>query len=100
MSKGDVSKARILSAMIDLANTQDYKQITRAEIAKYAGATDSLVSYYFGDMDAIRDAIIQEAIRKKLLTIILQGLVDKHPFTMEIDDELKNEAISSALQDH
>ena len=62
---------------IKLAEIQGYKTVSRGQIADAAECAASLISHYFGDVPALRQAIMREAIEIENIEIILQGLVVK-----------------------
>ena len=71
----DTRLQSILDAAVALAAKEGYRVISRGQIAEAAGCAASLISHYLGDMPAIRQAIMEEAIRVENIEIILQGIV-------------------------
>ena len=67
-------KERILSAALYLATKHNYQQITRTQIAERVGCAESLVSFHFGTMVALRAVIMRKAIEVGNLIVIAQGL--------------------------
>lgn len=66
-------KQSILAAAIKLAVLKGYNKISRDEIAAEAVCTPSLISYHFGTMTKLRRAILGEAKRLQIITVIEQG---------------------------
>jgi len=72
MSKSPVKKS-ILAAALKLSIAKGYNRLSRDEIAIEAGCTPSLISYHFGTMKKLRRAILGEAKRLKVESVIKQG---------------------------
>lgn len=69
----EVRHDQIIAAALKLAKRVGFANITRDRIAKEAKVSTGLVSKY-GDMPAIRTAVMQLAIAEEALTVIAQGL--------------------------
>lgn len=72
-----VRAAEIMAAAIKLAEVQSYKTVSRGQVAEAAGCAASLVSYYFGAVPAMRQAIMRAAIEAENAEIVMQGLAVK-----------------------
>ncbi len=68
-------KQTILTAAVGLAKSYGYDRITREAVAIRAGVSAALVSKYFVTMEQLRAAVMGEAVRLEVVTIIAQGLV-------------------------
>ncbi len=75
--KPAVRAQEIMDAAVKLAEVQGYRTVSRGQIADAAECAASLISHYFGDVPALRQAIMREAIEIENIEIILQGLVVK-----------------------
>jgi hypothetical protein len=96
---GTAKKNAIIEAAIMLAQQFNYKDISRAEIAALARVkAESLVSFHFGDMDEVRNMIMQQAVDRRILSIVAQGLLDKHPVAMDAPRELKRSALDVLME--
>jgi AcrR family transcriptional regulator len=82
-------KRQILDEALRASDTYGYTNITRQMIADHLQLAPGLVSHYFGTMDDLRHAVMQEAVRHSLLRIVAQGLVNKHPVAMRAPRALK-----------
>ena len=85
----------ILKAAVALAIRRDYREVTRDAVATHAGVAPRLVSYYFGDMGAMRSAVMEEAVRMEILPIIIHGIVAKDPIATGAPVKLKARALDS-----
>lgn len=85
-------KDAILSAAMQLANLKGFKKVTRAEIAAKAKVAPGLVSYHFGDMKGLRDAMVARAVEAKNLKVLAQALADRHPAAVKAPDALRRAA--------
>ncbi len=75
-------KKQILWAACTLSAAVGYRHITRQSVAELAGVAPGLVSYYFGDMDALRNTVMGHALATGISSIIAQGLVAKNPIAL------------------
>jgi AcrR family transcriptional regulator len=85
----------ILNAAVALSLRGDYQKVTREAIANHSNVAPRLVSYYFGTMAAVRNAVMTEAVERELLPIIAQGLVAKDPLAAAAPIKLKARALDS-----
>lgn len=85
-------KEHILNSAIELAETEGYNNISRDAIAEKAGITGSLVSQYF-TMSGLRIELMEQAVNTENLTVIAQGIINKHPRIKFISEALKKKAI-------
>lgn len=85
----EVRKQELLEVAIKLANEGNYLTLTRQDIAREADVSPSLVPHYFGTMDNLREAIIREAIKRKLARIIAHGLANQNPLVRQAPVETR-----------
>ena len=88
--KPEFRKKMIMSAALVLAEKRGYKNITRAQIGKQANVSPALVSRYFGTMDRLQVDIMQAAVRKEIIPILAQGMVDKNRIARRAPQHLKD----------
>ncbi len=86
------AKTRILDAALELAQEQRYDTISRGDVASRATVATGSVSYYFSDMDGLRDAVVAEAIAQECWQVVAQALVDRHPLAVGADWTVRREA--------
>lgn len=86
------AKRRILDAALELAQEQRYDTISRGDVAGRATVATGSVSYYFSDMDGLRDAVVAEAIAQGCWQVVAQALVDRHPLAVGADHGVKAQA--------
>lgn len=69
-------KEQILQAAIRVAEVKGYSKINRLQVVEELGGqvTDGLVSRYFGQRAALRDAVLTAGLERGNLTIIAQAL--------------------------
>lgn len=91
----DTSRNAMLAAAIDLSVEEGFANFTRNSVADRAGYAASLVSHTFGSVDALREAVIAQAIEEKNLTIIAQALAAGHPAVQGLSPELKQQAATA-----
>jgi AcrR family transcriptional regulator len=88
----DDRKAAILAAALDVAESGHYRYITRDQVAEAAGCSAGLVSLHFGTMDAFKDELMREAVRKRRAKIVAQGLVAKCAIALAAPEFLQDKA--------
>lgn len=86
-------KEQLLLVAVDLAKREGYTNVTRAAISEAAGVSEALVSHYFGGMNDMKEAIMQEAVQNGVIEIIAQGLGAGDPLARLATDEVKVQAI-------
>lgn len=69
-------RSTLLTAALDVAIGKHYTQMTREDVASYAGCAPALVSYYLGRMCDVRDAVIDLARKRGCMRMIQSAPVD------------------------
>lgn len=83
----------ILVSALDCARDLDYRKMTRADVARYAGTSEALVSYHLGDMTKVRQLVMELALNVEDVHVLAQGLFYKDPIALDAPKELKVQAI-------
>jgi AcrR family transcriptional regulator len=92
--KADRDRA-VLDAACRVAETHGLQRFTRAHVALSSGKAPGTVSLAFGSMDALRDAVVREAIRRPLLTVLAQALAMGHPVARDAPEDLRAQALAA-----
>ena len=87
----------ILEVAVKLSIQKNYKLVTRREIAEALDISPSLISLYFGDMQELKNEIVQYAIDNKELIIIAQIVLFKDPRMSSIPKTIRNEALQVVM---
>lgn len=82
-------KATILGAAVGIARQAGLHNLTRLEVAHVAGCGTGTVSYHFGGMDGLANAVVEYAVEHEVLEIIAQARVEKHTALGRMSAELK-----------
>lgn len=82
-------KATILGAAVTISRKYGIHRLTRLEVACAAECSTGLVSHHFGDMDGLRNAVVEYAIQHEVLEIIAQARAEKHPALGRMSAALK-----------
>lgn len=90
-----VRKELILDTALDLSEKVGYTNVNRAELAKAARVSESLVSTYMGTMKNLRRDIMRHAIKQSRLVVLAQGLALKDPHALKAPEELQEQARQS-----
>jgi len=81
--------AALVDAGIEAAKIIDYEKLTRMDIARLAGCSPGLVSFYLGDMETVRALIMREAVERKVPEIVARGILDGHPEALDAGPALR-----------
>jgi len=87
----------VLSAAIELAQERGFANITRDLVATRAGVAAGSVNNAFGNMDALRDAVMAHAVDEGLVEIVGQGLAAGHPAARRAPEDLKRDALAALV---
>lgn len=84
---------RILEAALACALAEGWQWITAAGVAAAAGVAKGSIYNAYGDMRGLKRAVLQEAVTRRIVSLVAQGLAEKHPIAVDgADDELKKAA--------
>lgn len=84
----------VLQAAVELAQDKGYANITRDQVAERAGVAAGSVNNAYGNMDALRGAVMAHAVENALVDIVGQGLAAGHPAARNAPDDLKRDALA------
>jgi TetR/AcrR family transcriptional regulator, transcriptional repressor of bet genes len=88
----DERRELILRAALQVAEADNFSNVTRETVANKAEVSLSLVTHYFGSMDLLRDEIMQAAIDEPVLIVVAQGLACRHSIALGAPEALKQKA--------
>ncbi len=87
-------RTAILEAAVELTTTQGYRELTQANIAAEAKVSTGLLTFHFGNMGELRDALMWYAIKTNNLRILAQGLAVQDSIAITAPVELRAAAAS------
>jgi AcrR family transcriptional regulator len=85
-------KAAILNAAVALATADGYDSITLTAVARSAGVSYALVCHYYQSADNLLNAVMEEAVRTCVLSVVAEGLAYRHPAALEAPITLRQQA--------
>lgn len=88
---------KVLDAAIAIAAARGYQTLTRDNVATEAGVAAGSVNGAFGTMDALRDAVMAQAVEQGIVEIVGQGLALGHPFARAAPTDLKQRALQAIV---
>ena len=88
----EVRKEEMVLAAMAVAREIGYHQVTRNLIADRAGTSDALVTTRLGTTLEISQLIMREAIIRRDLAILAQGLLTNDPIAIAAPEELRVES--------
>jgi AcrR family transcriptional regulator len=87
-----LSKQHILDVAVTLSLRAGYHNLTRKAIADAAEVATGTVSYHFGAMEKLQNAVMREAVQKRYLLIVAQGLTNANWYAQHAPEELRKAA--------
>lgn len=94
----DNLRPKILKAALTLAVSVGFNRLTRSQVAKEAEVAPGSVSYHFEDMKGLQTAVMREAIDKRNLAVVAQGLIARNRIALYAPADLRAEALKSAAR--
>lgn len=91
-------KKQILQAAIELTLEYGYRRFLRKHIALHLNISESLVNRYYSTMNSLHIAVMQEAIKKEILSIIAEGLCARDKTALRASAELKTRALKNLIK--
>lgn len=86
-------RAAIMAAAVHIAHGVGWRGLTREAVAAEAGVATGSINHEFGTMDALRNAVMQEAVDEEHLEIIAAGLAEGHPAARDAPPHVREAAI-------
>jgi len=93
--KAQERRGHILEAALQVAQETGWRKMTREDIADAAGVACGLVGQYFGGMEALRSAVMKEAVHRGILPVVAEGLALRHSAALAASPALKRKAANS-----
>lgn len=90
-----VRKAALLKCALDLAAKHGLHHITRDMIAAAGDVSPGLVSQYLGTMPKLRDLVMREAVKQRVLPVVALGLAEGNRYANKAPQDLKDAALAS-----
>jgi DNA-binding transcriptional regulator YbjK len=92
--KPEDRKQAILTAAVNLAQLDGFLSINRDKVARVASVSPGLVTAYFYCTEELRRAVMLEAIRLGIASIVAEGLAARCPIAAGAPLELRQAAIA------
>lgn len=90
-------KLSIFEAMLPLAETHGYSNVTRDMVGESLGITGNAVQHHFRTMEAMREEFIDFAIRNEILSIVAQAVAAGNKKALLAPEELRRRALRSLM---
>jgi len=91
-------KAAILEAAVNLAELDGYRTLTIRSVARVACVSPALTSHYFYCTDDLLTAVMEEAVRRKVLSVVAEGLAHRHPAAVAAPAALRQAAAQTLAE--
>ena len=83
--------AALLAVAHALAARDGWRELTRDGVASAAAVSPALISARLGTMDALRRSVMRAAVRGRVVPVVVEGLVARHPQALKADAALRAE---------
>ena len=83
--------AALLAAALTLSARTGWRALTRDAVAGAAGVSPALISARLGTMDALRRSVMRAAVRARVVSVVSEGLLARHPAALRADAALRAE---------
>lgn len=87
-------RLQLLNAALEVAETQGVGAISARSVAEAAGVSRTLVSTIFPSMSRFREDVMREAVERKNLEVLAQGLAVGDPIATGAPEALKRKVMS------
>lgn len=92
-----MSKEYVLEVAYDIAQRDGFCTLTRRRISNESGIATGSVSFHWGNMQALRDALMTRAVEEENIEIILDGLAVGNTVAKNAPKELRLKALASLM---
>ena len=83
--------AALLATALTLAARTGWRALTRDALASAAGVSPALISARLGTMDTLRRSVMRAAVRARVVSVVAEGLLARHPAALRADAALRAE---------
>lgn len=85
-------RAQLIAAGLDVAEEVGWYKVTRRAVAEKTSTAEALINRYFGNKDGFRDELMKEAVKRKLVPVIAEGLMYMSEPALKAPQKLRKEA--------
>jgi len=91
------NKFHIIETALARAEREGVKGIVATKLSEQCGVPHSLIFYYFGSMENLRDEVVKTALERGTLKVIGKALSDGHDLVQDLPQDRKIEALNSLI---
>lgn len=88
-------RQKILDAAMQIAKTEGFASLSRDGVAAKANAAAGSVNYCFDNMQGLKDAVMELAVKNEELTLIAQGIIADSDVALMAPLALRKQALNS-----
>lgn len=85
----------LLDVAVQLAQRHGLANLTRDQIAEAAGVAQGLVTTRLGTMAEMRRAVMRQAVKREILSIVAEGLATRNEHALKAPPALRAKALAS-----
>jgi AcrR family transcriptional regulator len=97
MTNRNERQKQIIDKALEIARKDGIKAVTRDGLAVACGISQGAINLNFGTMEALRIELMHEAVARKIIEIVAEGLGAKNPIASAAPSSLKKQAIVHLL---
>jgi AcrR family transcriptional regulator len=86
---------RVRDAAVAVAGAEGLTALSRSRVADAARVSLGTVSNAYGTMQALRDAVMHEAVNRPILSILAQGLAMGDPIARAAPEHVRQAALAT-----
>ena len=86
-------RAKILPIALKLAVDKGYTNLTVQDVAEATGLSRGTINHHFGNVAALRSAVVELALVKRRWPVIAQAVVAKAPEVKDLPADIRAEAL-------
>lgn len=83
------AKPAILAVAVSMARNKGLEKLSRVQIAAAAEVAQSTISYHFGQMPALRSAVVRYAVEHEILSILADARASRESIGVPMSEELR-----------
>lgn len=91
------NKSRIMDVAYKIADERGFGALLRDDIAEEANCATGSVSYHFGNMQILKDKVVEHAVQQENIKILSAALADGNTVARSAPESMKRAALELLL---
>jgi AcrR family transcriptional regulator len=85
-------RAQLVETGLEIAQSVGWYKVTRRAVAEKTATAEALINRYFDNKDGFRDALMEEAVKRRLVPLVAEGLMYMSKPALAAPDRLRKQA--------